>query len=56
MGLNWAQWVLIGLMAVGSLVAIATIGQKREPRTPAEACIAVVLNVVCIWLVIEAGS
>jgi hypothetical protein len=56
MGLNWAQWILIGLMALASILAIVTIGQERTPRTPPEAAIAVVLNVVCIWLVIEAGS
>lgn len=56
MGLNWAQWVLIALMALASIMAIVTIGQKREPRTPVEACVAVLLNALCIWLVVEAGS
>jgi len=56
MALNWAQWTLIGFMAFAAIGAIATIGKERQPRTPAEACIGLVINVVCIWLVVEAGS
>ena len=54
--MNWAQWTLIGFMAFASITAVATIGLERKPRTPAEACLALVLNAVCIWLVVRAGS
>jgi len=56
MGLNWAQWTLIGLTAVGTFIIIATIGQERKPRTPLEAAIALVINVLSIWLIVKAGS
>jgi len=56
MGLNWAQWVLIGLCALSVIYSIATIGQERKPRTPAEASIGLVLNVLMVWLIVEAGS
>ena len=55
MGLNWAQWILIALTAFGSIFSIATIGKEREPRTPAEAAIGLVVSVLTVWLVVEAG-
>jgi hypothetical protein len=54
--LNWAQWVLIGVTAFSSIYAIATIGHKREPRSPSEAAISLIFSVAWIWLVIKAGS
>jgi hypothetical protein len=54
--LNWAQWTLIGLLALGAIVGIVMIGKERQPRTPAEATIGLLINVGCIWLVVEAGS
>lgn len=56
MGLNWAQWVLIGLCAFGAVYGVATIGKEREPRSPAEACIGLVLNGLMVWVIVEAGS
>ena len=56
MGLNWAQWVLIGLCAFSAIFSVATIGQERKPRSPLEASIGLVLNVLMVWLIVKAGS
>lgn len=56
MGLNWAQWVLIGLCVFSAIFAVATIGKERPPRSPGEAVVGLILNGGMVWLIVEAGS
>jgi hypothetical protein len=56
MGLNWAQWALIGLYAFSAIWGVSTVGKEREPRTPGEAALGLAITVVMVFLVVEAGA
>lgn len=47
--MNWFDWVILSWMAVNGLGAVAMIGKHREPITPGEAVIMVVIYALMIW-------
>jgi hypothetical protein len=53
---NWAQWVLIGVIALNTAAVILAIGKPRKPMEPLSAAAIAIVNTACIWLVVEAGS
>jgi hypothetical protein len=46
--MNWMDWVLVGILVVGPLVTVGTIGDARKPITRNHAVFSVILNAILI--------
>ena len=51
--MDWQKWVLLGILALNTLVAIATVGKPRRPTTPGVAVAVLVLNSLLAWAVVS---
>lgn len=50
--MTWQLWVVVGLIVLGLVLQPVNVGKPREPRTPTEAVIASVINLVVIVLIL----
>lgn len=49
----WYAWVLVGTIALSSLMVIASIGKPRKPQTPGGAVAVLIVNGLIVWAVVS---
>lgn len=50
--MNWKQWILVGVMALGALTSVLNVGRERKPLDPGTASLTVLLSGLLIWLIV----
>lgn len=53
--MEWILWIVVGLLVLGVIANILTIGKPKEPTTPALAAGTAILAGLYIWAIIAIG-
>lgn len=54
--MTWFGYVLVGVIAFGTLCSVATVGKPRPPLSAEVAVLVVVTNALLIWGAIAVGT
>jgi hypothetical protein len=50
--MTWYAWAMVVLLAFGQVASVLLIGKPRDPRTPGEALVSIVINGLFIWAIV----